>query len=57
MYPRIEKNGRLVAEITSHNGQLHYYEHLTFQGSCRHIEDPPLLIIPSKEEAGFIYVS
>ena len=51
MYPRIEKNGRLVAEITSHNGQLHYYEHLTFQRSCRYRVNPPLRIIPSLEEA------
>lgn len=51
MYPRIEKNGRLVAEITSRNGQLHYYEHLDYQNSCRYIENPPLRIVPSLEEA------
>ena len=51
MYPRIEQNGRLVAEITSRNGQLHYYEHLDFQNSCRYMENPPLRIVPSFEEA------
>lgn len=51
MHPRIEKNGRLVAEITSRIGQLHYYEHLVYQNSCRYKENPPLRIVPSREEA------
>lgn len=30
MLPRIEVNGRLVDEITSSEGQAHYYEHLNY---------------------------
>lgn len=51
MYPRIDKNGRLVDEVTSDVGRRHYYEYLDYQRSCRYRDNPPLRIVPTREEA------
>lgn len=49
MLPRIEVNGRLVDEITSSEGQAHYYEHLNYWCSCTCNTNQRLL--PTRENA------
>lgn len=49
MHPKVDKSGRLVAQITSKEGQLHYYDYMNYWRSC--VRNTTQRIVPTKEDA------